>query len=122
MGVVTEEAQEYMVPITVPARNSGKSHSSQQWKIRHIHGGVGKAVSIHSTPLPLSSIKIHLSKGGPDRSILIDESSKLRYEHHEYTLFSVVASCDFSAVASRYCIQHGGVVTNDNEYTNTRIY
>ena len=67
MGVVTEEAQEYMVPITVPARNSGKSHSSQQRKIRHIHGGVGKAVGIHSTPLPLSSIKIHLSKGGPDR-------------------------------------------------------
>ena len=51
-----------------------KSHSSQQRKIRHIHGGVAKAVGIHSTPLPLSSIKIHLVKGSPDRSY---ESSKV---------------------------------------------
>ena len=43
-------------------------------------------------------------KVGPDQLILIDESSKFaRYEHHtKYALFSVVASCDFSAVASRY--------------------
>ena len=54
-----------------------KSHSSQQRKIRHIHGRVGKAVGIHRTPLPFSSIKIHLVKGSPDRSILIDESSKV---------------------------------------------
>ena len=55
--------------------------SSQQRKTRHIHGRVGKAVCVHiySTPLPFSSIKIHLVKGGIDRSILIhvDESSKV---------------------------------------------
>ena len=34
-----------------------KSHSSQQRKIRHIHGGAGKAVVVHSTPLPLSFLK-----------------------------------------------------------------
>ena len=44
-------------------------------KIRHIHGGVGKAVGAHSTPLPLSSIKIHRVKARPDRSISIGESS-----------------------------------------------
>ena len=49
-----------------------KSHSSQKRKISHIHGGVGKAVGVHST---FSAIKIHLVKGGPDRSISIDESS-----------------------------------------------
>ena len=43
---------------------TAESHSSQQRKIRHIHGG--EAVGIHSTPLPLSSIKINLVKGGPD--------------------------------------------------------
>ena len=70
------------------------SHSSQQRKIRHIHDGVGKAVSVHSATIVLSSVKIHLVKARPDRSILIDESSKVAlYEHHEYALFSLVASC-----------------------------
>ena len=44
-------------------------------------GGGSKGVLItaamSSTPLLLSSIKIHLVKGDPDRSILIDGSSKV---------------------------------------------
>ena len=28
---------------------------------------------------------------------------QLRYEHYEYALFSVVASCDFSVVPRQYC-------------------
>ena len=42
-----------------------------------IHGGVGKADGVHSTPLhvPLSSVKIHWVKASPDRSIY--ESSKV---------------------------------------------
>ena len=38
-----------------------KSHTSQERKIRHIHCGVGKAVSIHSVAIPYSSIDIDLS-------------------------------------------------------------
>ena len=46
----------------------------------------------------LLSVDQGLIKRGPDRLILIDEAVKLRYEHNEYALFSVVAS--------RYCISN----------------
>ena len=34
-----------------------KGHTSQERKIRHIHRGVRKTVCVHSTTIPLSSVK-----------------------------------------------------------------
>ena len=44
-----------------------ESHSSQQWKIRHIHYGIKNAVGVHSATLPLYSF-------GEGQSRSIDES------------------------------------------------
>ena len=80
---------ELIVPVnTVPARNNGKSQ---------LAATENKAYSV------LLSVKIHLVKASPDRSISTMKAVRLRYEHHEYALFSVAASCVFSVVPSRYC-------------------
>ena len=55
-----------------PLYRLATAEKSQLATTENIHGGVEKAVGMHSTPLPLSSIKIHLVKGGPCRSIDID--------------------------------------------------
>ena len=52
-----------------------------------------------------------------------DEGSKLLYEHHEYALFSVVASYDFSVVPSRYCIWITALPQNRNvDFMTTATY
>ena len=88
-----------------------KSHTSQERKIRHIHRGVRKTVYVHSTTIPLSSVKfIWWWPVQIDRYWYM-KVVWLRYEHeHSFpnsTMMRLIfRSCEVGllALASRHCI------------------